>query len=582
MTERVRALCREVYGANDGDRCYDSLAMLMSLYAPHTAARPSEPAGFPLSAEDVVLITYGDQFRGEGPALRYLDTFLGTDLNREIRGVHILPFNPSSSDEGFSVIDYLKVAPALGSWRDIRRISGSSLFMADLVANHCSVGSAWFERFLKGDTPYNEYFIQVDPASDLSAVFRPRTSPLLTPFEGAGGTQHLWSTFSADQIDLNYQSPQLLREIVNVLLYYVAQGARIIRLDAVAYIWKEIGSACIHHPHTHHLVRLLRAVCDAVAPQVLLLTETNVPHADNISYFGNGSNEAQMVYNFSLPPLTLDALMRGDASHLTEWATSLSAPPQCAFFNFLASHDGIGMLPAADYLSAEEQAGLVATVRERGGMVSYKETPRGNVPYELNVNYLSALSDPKHPPSTQRAAFLCAQAIMLALAGVPAPYVHSVIGSRNWRDWQRGESGKRSINRERCVYDEIHAVLQREDTEQHAIFESYRALIRARTGQKAFDPHSPQRVLRLGRKLMALYRGGGSSRGGGGGAVDGGILCLHNVSDRSAEVAFPTREVGEWQRATDIISGRLFTGDQLRSVRLRPYEVVWLSAPESG
>src|SRR5690606_35016656 len=108
---------------------------------------------------------------------------------------------------------------------------------------------------------------------------------------------------SADQVDLNFKNPAVLLATTRALLFYVEHGAKFIRLDAIAYLWKEIGTPCIHLPQTHQVIQLMRAVLDEVAPDVRLITETNVPHPDNISYFGAGTNEAQLVYNFALPPL---------------------------------------------------------------------------------------------------------------------------------------------------------------------------------------------------------------------------------------------------------------------------------------
>ena len=571
MTTRIATLCNELYGTTKGKQCYDALSALMESYAPRIAPRipASLTHDLPLSAEDVVLITYGDQFQGDGPALQWLQCFLNEDLNREIRGVHILPFNPYSSDEGFSAIDFLKIAPALGEWEDIADIGNAFLFMADLVINHCSSKSEWFQNFLKGQKPYDNYFLTADPATDVSTIFRPRTSPLLHPFESASGTQHVWTTFSADQVDLNYQYPPLLQEMVNVLLYYIQQGARIIRLDAIAYLWKEVGTPSLHHPHTHHVVQLLRAIVDAIAPHVLLLTETNVPHAENISYFGDGHNEAHLVYNFSLPPLTLDALLRGDVTHLASWAATLAPPTQCAFFNFLASHDGIGVLPAAGYLSTEEQHGLIATVQERGGMVSYKNTPQGEIPYELNVNYLSALVNKELSITSQCQTFLTAQAIMLALAGVPAPYVHSIVGSQNWSQWETGESGKRSINRERFHYADIHRELQEEGSLRQLVFQGYRQLIRARSAEPLLAPTVPQKIVACDHRVLALVRRPSATH-------TSALLCLHNVSAQQPVVECLAVAGDHWTHITDIISGRKFTVAEVRALKLQPHQTLWL------
>ena len=254
----------------------------------------------------------------------------------------------------------------------------------------------WFQAFLKDDPQYRDYFIVVEGNPDLSQVVRPRALPLLTTFDTPSGPKQVWTTFSADQVDLNFRNPDVLLEIIDTLLFYVAQGAQFIRLDAIAYLWKEIGTSCIHLPQTHRVIRLFRSVLDAVAPHVMLITETNVPHNENISYFGNGRDEAQMVYNFALPPLVLHTFHTGNSRVLSKWAAGLNLPSDhTTFFNFLASHDGIGVNPARGILSDIEIDALIERVIQHGGLVSYKDDASGvQIPYELNINYFDALSDP--------------------------------------------------------------------------------------------------------------------------------------------------------------------------------------------
>ncbi|MCI0399472.1 MAG: sugar phosphorylase, partial [Chloroflexi bacterium] len=343
---RIRDHLSYLYDAETAGHLWPRLQALLDGFRrrnPHRPASQTAPAGR-FDERDVILITYGDMVYEAGqPPLRSLAEFLETTLPGVVTGVHLLPFFPYSSDDGFSVIDYKAVNPALGSWDDVARIGGNFRLMFDAVVNHVSVQSDWFGRFLAGDPRYQEYFVVPPGDANLSQVFRPRALPLLTPFQTAAGEKLVWTTFSADQVDLNFKNPDVLLEILDVLLFYVEQGAEFIRLDAIAFLWKESGTACLHRPQTHRLVQLFRAVLDEVAPTASLITETNVPHQDNIAYFGDGANEAQMVYNFSLPPLVLHAFHSGQATTLATWARGLDLPSaQASFFNFLASHDGIG------------------------------------------------------------------------------------------------------------------------------------------------------------------------------------------------------------------------------------------------
>jgi sucrose phosphorylase len=504
-----------------------------------------------LSEREALLITYGDQVRApDEMPLRTLAEFCDRHLAGVVSGVHILPFYPWTSDDGFSVVDYRAVDPALGTWDDVGRFRRFWL-MFDGVINHLSASSAWFQGFLRDDPRYRRHFIVVDGQPDLSQVVRPRALPLLTKFNTEAGERAVWTTFSDDQIDLNYANPDVLLEIVDLLLFYVAHGAAFIRLDAIAYLWKQIGTPCIHLPQTHHLIQLFRAVLDEVAPHVRLITETNVPHRDNVAYFGDGTNEAHLVYNFALPPLTLHALHTGDARILSEWAASLRLPAsQVTFFNFLASHDGIGLNPARGLLPESEIEALVERVRAHGGLVSYKHNADGSrSPYELNVNYFDALSNPNTPESveTQVNRFMCAQAIMLALVGVPGIYFHSLFGSRGWPEGVAQTGRSRTINRQKCERDELERELRDPATLRSRVFTRYRDLLRARASSSAFHPHGAQAVVDCGPAIFALRRhspDGGESR-----------LCLHNVSAQPQVVHLPAPA----------------------SLTLQPYETRWLT-----
>jgi len=312
------------------------------------------------SPEDVVLITYGDMVTSDhATPLATLATFLDQELSDTVNTVHILPFYPYSSDDGFSVIDYRQVDPHLGSWDDVEHIGRHYRMMFDLVLNHMSSRSPWFRNYILGNLPFRYYFHEMEPEADVSGVTRPRTSPLLTRTATRNGDRYVWTTFSADQVDLNFANPEVFFDMLDVLFGYIAHGARVIRLDAIAYLWKELGTSCIHLPETHEVVKLFRDILGMVAPDVLLLTETNVPHDENISYFGTG-DEAHMVYQFSLPPLVLHGLLNGTGTLLTQWASGLGDLPEgCTYLNFTASHDGIGLRPLEGLVESDDLEHMV-------------------------------------------------------------------------------------------------------------------------------------------------------------------------------------------------------------------------------
>lgn len=521
-----------------------------------------------LSHTDVFLITYGDQVKeSHRPHLHSLNDFCANYLAGTITAVHILPFYPYSSDDGFSVVDYRKVEPTLGDWSSVLRIGFNFRLMFDAVLNHVSVEHQWFQLFLLGDPHYQDFFIVINDDPDLSGVVRPRTLPLLTGFETKNGSKRVWTTFSEDQVDLNFKNPEVFMEILDLLLFYAGSGASFLRLDAVGYLWKEIGTSCIHLPETHNLIQLFRAILDQAAPHVFLITETNVPHAENISYFGNGKNEAQLVYNFALPPLVLHTIQTGNARAITRWAAACLPPSNVTtFFNFLASHDGIGINPVRGILSDAEIERLVSKCFQHGGIVSYKRNADGTEsPYELNINYFDALSDPlsEEPLDLQVDRFAAAHAILLCLLGVPAIYFHSFFGSRGWLDGPIVTGRSRSINREKLRRETLEAELADSDSLRSKVRLRLKKLVQVRAKHRAFDPYGLQEILDFGESVFAVLRADPET--------DQHILCLQNVSAENQILTIPGAV-----KASDLLSpesmidpGRLpLSAYQTRWIRL--------------
>ena len=555
--ERISLLLHRLY---DADTAQSTLNRVMTLL--DNARLPAFEDGERFSERDVFLITYGDTLQRESePPLRTLHHFLNQWVKGAISTIHILPFYPYSSDDGFSVIDYYAVNPDLGTWEDVAALGQDFRLMFDAVINHMSARSEWFQRFLADEPDYRELFAVASPDQDLSLVTRPRTSPLLTPFQKANGeTIHVWTTFSDDQVDLNYQNPDTLLRILDVLLFYVRQGAQVIRLDAIAYAWKEIGTNCIHLAQTHALIQLLRAALDHVAPQVILITETNVPHAENVSYFGNGYDEAQMVYNFTLPPLLFHTMLAGNANQLSAWANTLITPSeQTTFFNFTASHDGIGVRPVEGILSQGELNRLIAAVENRGGRVSYKANSDGSrSPYELNITYVDALADPNLPRELQQKCFLCSQAIMLTLAGVPAIYIHSLLGSHNDIAGMEQSGHNRRINRAKLNAEVIEAELANKESQRAAIFYPYLDLIRKRIEQPTFHPKAHQVTSVLnGGQVFVIQRT----------AANQAILALFNVT------SIPQKVTLQYDAERDLLDAQFVPE---RTFTLEPYQTRWL------
>lgn len=563
----LRPLVRSMallYGSR-ADHCMERLSMMAGRYG-LGYPQPAQP--YRWTQRDAVLITYGDMVRdpAEHPlvALRECLDVVGGDA---FNTVHILPFFPSSSDDGFSVVHFRRVDPELGQWADVQELGKRYRLMVDLVLNHASRQSGWFKDFELGISPARDYFITADQAFDVSQVVRPRSHPVLTPVQTREGRRQVWTTFSTDQVDLDFSNPDVLFELLDILLYYIAMGARIIRLDAIAYLWKRSGTTCIHLDETHEVVKVMREVVEMLAPDTILLTETNVPHAENVSYFGQG-DEAHMVYQFSLPPLLLHALVKGDARHLSQWAASLAPPPEgCTFLNFTASHDGIGVRPLQGLVSAFELDDVILHVKNCGGQVSMKRnSDNTESPYELNITWFDAMSGASDEAQEMHfRRFICSQAVPLALQGIPAVYFHALTATPNDVDGVTRTGRARSINRHKWTKSDLMARLGDAGSNQAKAVTEIRRLLELRSRHPAFHPDGPQRVLQIDERVFAVERT----------APDGSeiVVALHNLTPQAVELGGEAFSV---EGNNDLIQNKKLKSGK-GGLRLDPYQVMWLA-----
>ena len=572
LLERVRHHIQAIYHDNPLGADLEGLpeALLALMRLEQSTANPQQHVNH-WDQRDALVITYGDslQVENEKPLIT-LKRFLDEWTDGVVSGVHILPFYPWTSDDGFSVLDYSSVNEALGDWEDIYAIADQYDLMADLVINHCSIRSVWFQNFLADREPGKGYFYTASPLDDLNAVVRPRTTPLLQEVDAVDGPRHVWCTFSPDQVDLDFRNPEVLKQFVSIIRQYLDAGVRVFRLDAVAFLWKIPGTTCLNLEETHEVVRLLRTLVEYARPDTVLITETNIPHRENLSYFGN-ANEAHCVYNFSLPPLLVYALVTGDCSYLKQWMMSM--PPAqngTAYFNFVASHDGIGLRPAEGLLSDEELGRLITAMEGFGGHVSYRALEGGQrKPYEINISLMDALQgtiDGRDAWGVER--FLCAHAIMLGLEGIPGIYIHSLLGTRN--DYERVENSGhyRAINRHQWDLKALSALLA-DTTSHHAqVFARLKALLAIRRRQPAFHPNALQYTLHLGAGIVGFWRESMDQRQS--------IFCISNISDQLQCLALSDINLNTTEHWRDLIS--LVQCTELDGeLPLSPYQTVWLT-----
>ncbi|MEJ6581139.1 MAG: sugar phosphorylase [Akkermansiaceae bacterium] len=555
---RIETHLTAIYGEGDHAELVERLIDAMRLREHFFEPVPFENHW---SENDIAVMTYGNTFQREGSKpLEELSRFLENRLGEAITWVHVLPYFPWTSDDGFAISDYDQVKPELGDWSHIEALAENYAIMSDLVVNHCSASHKWFGQFQNGEEPGCRYFVEASPEANLSEVVRPRTSDLLRPTQTPSGEKHVWCTFGHDQIDLNFAETDLLVELVKIIRSHLEHGVSIFRLDAVAFVWKEIGTRCINLPQTHELVRLFRTLIEHVKPDAIIITETNIPNQENLAYFGN-SNEAHGIYNFSLPPLLLHALVTGNSFHLKQWLMRMPpAQPGTVYFNFIASHDGIGLRPAEGLLQDEEIDELVEVMKSRGARISERALAGGaKRPYEINISLFDALGG--------EAQFFCAHTVLLALEGIPAFYIHSLLGTRN--DLERvGKTGhNRHINRHQWDADELDRLLDDPDSPHSRVLGKMLQLIEIRKKQKAFHPSATQFVLHFDDGVFAFWRQSLDRRSS--------IFCFHNVSNLEQRIPISSVNLIGTEDWLDLMSGEPID-PTIPELIMRPYQCIWL------
>lgn len=559
LLEKINVHLTAIYGEGNYDSLRDSLVDEMGLrehfYQP-------TPMANHWSEKDITLITYGDSILGEEKPLKVLKRFLDHQLSDVLSTIHILPYFPWTADDGFAVSDYLTVNPPLGDWSDIEALAEDYRIMSDLVVNHCSSSHEWFEQFKRREEPGSSYFVTANPADDHSQVVRPRTTPLLKKIDD----RHVWCTFGHDQIDLNFREPRLLIELVKIIREHLDRGVSIFRLDAVAFIWKESATTCLNLPQTHEIIRLFRTLIEHVKPDAIIITETNIPNRENLSYFGN-FNEAHSIYNFSLPPLLLHALTVGDCRYLKRWLMTMPpALPGTTYFNFIASHDGIGLRPAEGLLSEKEIDDLVARMKKNGARVSDRALPDGSSrPYEINISLFDAFQG-EDGHGMKR--FICAHAILLALEGMPAFYLHSLLGTRNDLEKLAETGHNRHINRHQWDLEKLERELSNPESPHAQVLERLKKLIALRREQAAFHPNATQFSLHLGDEVFGFWRQ----------SLDrmSQVFCLHNITNEPQHIQMTSVNIVATDEWIDLISGEEIDPSD-SELHFAPYQCIWLA-----
>ena len=524
-----------------------------------------------ISEKSLLLISYGDNLKNKNEVpLKTLKNFFEKNIKNCFEILHILPFYPSSSDGGFSVTDHKNVNKDLGTWHDIRSLSNHASIMADLILNHSSIKGKWFNSFIKEKEDYKNFFFTIDDNFDFSKVIRPRDHKLIQIYNYKKKNNKLWCTFSHDQIDLNFKDPFVLIEFIEIVLLLLSKGVTTFRLDAVAFIWKKNGTSCVNLPETHEIVKLLRLIVNFINPHALIVTETNLPRKENLSYFGN-NDEANWIYNFPLPPLILYTFLFEDSSKISGWSKSMP-PAQInnAYLNFIASHDGIGMRPAEGILDNIILDKLFKRVKKNGGKFSFRKVKTKNKVYEVNITLFDALKRTNFDKDGIFAVerYIAAHSILLALEGVPAIYFNSLFGTSNDQNAFIKTGIKRNINRFKWDFSDLSKKLKNKNSIENVIYSKILKIISLRQKQIAFHPNATQYTLSLGNKLFGVWRQ----------SIDRSqnIFAITNISSVVRELKLSKINLFENQLWFDLLKPDESLNN-LKILKLKPFQTVWIS-----
>ena len=520
-----------------------------------------------ISEKTSLVISYGDNiYSSQSSSMKIFQKFFQKNLEKLFDTIHFLPFYPSSSDSGFAVKDHYQIDKKIGNWSDLKKISKSKKIMADVVINHASARGLWFKNFLKRKKPGKDYFLTVNSKFNTSKVVRPRDHKLLKKIKIFEKNDYLWRTFSPDQIDLNFKNPSVLLRFIKIIIYLINNGVTIFRLDAIAYLWKQNGTKCINLSQTHEIIKLLRVVTSLLNVQTLIITETNLPEKENLSYFGK-NNEANWVYNFSLPPLLIHAFLFENSSYLNQWSRKLpSTKHGNCYLNFIASHDGIGIRPTEGILNEKTLSSFLKRLKKNGSKFSYRKVQnKSKKVYEANITVFDALRksdfDPKGLFFLER--YVSAHAIMISFEGIPAVYFNSLFGKSNDEAKYIITGNNRDVNRYKWNFNNITTKLRDKKSKQSIFYRNIGALLEIKRKQKAFHPNASRININLGPKIFCFKRISKDKKQS--------IICMTNLSSKIQTPNF--KKIGNYR---DLLNSNLKFREGT-SLILKPFQTVWLT-----
>ena len=572
--DELRLSLREIYPEHSEQEINSVWSQLLQILDPFCVDKGTDELEIESiwDSSSVVLITYPDSiYRKDESTLKTLTEFVKNRLGGLSSVIHVLPFLPSTSDGGFAVSNHEKIDDTFGNWNDLKDLSSKHKIMADLVLNHVSSSHPWVHQFIKSEDPGPSYIVSPSETNVWENVIRPRNTSLFTNINTKQGFKSVWTTFGPDQIDVDWRNPHIFLEFLKLLVRYITNGADWIRLDAIAFIWKEPHTTCLHLDPVHSIVKLLNKCLKIIKPSAVLITETNVPEKENLSYLIEG-NEANLAYNFTLPPLLLEAIYTGKTDLLKSWlSTWKELPRHTSLLNFTSSHDGIGLRALEGIMDDQRIHNLLVESEKRGGLVSHRRLSNGDdQPYELNISWWSAMSNEGSDNTVfQFERFLLSQLFTLSIKGVPAFYLPSVLASPNDIDSFRKTGQRRDLNREKFEANQLLDVLKNFDSPASKNISYLTHIVKVRSRLKAFHPEASMKCISTNiDNCIILQRG----------LDEDSVYVICNMSSNFLSIS-PLNQINSLEltpekRLLDNITGSYFNAD---TFKLNPYQVVWLT-----
>ncbi|WP_237427105.1 alpha-amylase family protein [Deinococcus xianganensis] len=552
--------------------------------------------------DTVGYVAYTDRFAG---TLKGVQGHLPYLEDLGVTYLHLMPLlkpRPGENDGGYAVMDYRAVRDDLGSMDDLSalaadlRARGMSLVL-DLVLNHVAQEHEWARRARAGDPTYRAYFHIYPDRTEPDAFERtlPEVFPDFAPgnFTWDDAAQGwVWTTFNTYQWDLNWGNPDVLREFVDIILHLANRGVEVFRLDAIAFLWKRLGTDCQNQPEVHHLTRALRACARIVAPAVAFKAEAIVAPADLIHYLGTRDHHGKvsdMAYHNSLMVQLWSSLASRDTRLFTQALSAFPPKPTNTTWGvYVRCHDDIGWAisdadtsavglsgPGHRHFLSDFYSGEHPGTFARGLVFQFNpQTGDRRISGTLaSLAGLEAALDTGHPEAVDHAArrILLLHAVILAFGGVPLLYMGDELALLNdhaFGDTPEHAADNRWVHRPRMDWTRAQDAARDTTTPHGRVNAGLRHLIHARRALPHLHASIESRPLPSPDPCVLLLRRD---------HPQGTFLGVYNFSEHT--IQFPAHVLRDvlGEHAVDHVAGSAFSfGAQ--PVVLDPYRALWLTA----